>query len=102
MNKTFDFSKNCTYELRCGNCLSRSNFHSTHFGIESIANIGAKIWNKIPNKIKEACSLIVFKSKVKKWVPEGCPSRLCKTCGISGFYIISLLIFDKNPSITFS
>ena len=79
MNKIFDYSKNYAYKLRCDNCLSRSNIHSTHFGIESIANIAAKIWNKIPNEIKEACSLTVFKSKIKKWVPEGCPCRLCKT-----------------------
>ena len=45
MNNIFDFSKNCANELRCGNCLSGSNIHSTHFGIESIANIAAKIWN---------------------------------------------------------
>ena len=71
-NKIFDFSKNYAYELRCGNCLSRSNIHSTNFGIESIANIAAKICNKILNEIKEACSLTVFKSNIKKWVPEGC------------------------------
>ena len=89
MNKIFYFSENCAYKLRCGNRLSRSNIYSTHFGIESIAKIAAKIWNKIPNKIKEACVLTVFKSKIKKWVPEGYP-------------IIDLLIFDWNPSITFS
>ena len=79
MNEIFDFSKNYTYELRSGNCFSRSNIHSAHFEIESIANIAAKTWNKIPNEIKEACSLTVFKSKIKKWVPEGCSCRLCKT-----------------------
>ena len=65
MNKIFDFSKNSTYELKCGSCLSRSNIHSTHFGIESIASIAGKIWNKIPNEIKEASALTVFKSKIK-------------------------------------
>ena len=55
------------------------NIHSTHFGIESIANIAVKIWNKIPNEIKEACFLSVFKGKIKKWVPEDCPCRLCNT-----------------------
>ena len=50
-----------------------------HFGIESIANIVAKIWNKIPDEIKEACSLTVFKIKITKRVGEGCPCRLCKT-----------------------
>ena len=58
---------------------------------------------KIPNEIKEACFLTVLKSKIKKWVSEGCPCRLCKTyVGQVGFYIINLLIFDRNPSITFS
>ena len=52
--------------LRCGNCLSRSNIHSTHFEIEIISNITAKMWNKIPNEIKEATSLTAFKSKIKK------------------------------------
>ena len=66
MNKIFDFSNNYAYELRCSNYLSRSNIHSTHFGIEAIAIIAVKIWNKIPNNIKEACSLTVFKSKIRK------------------------------------
>ena len=69
MNKIFNFSKNSAYELRYGNYLSRSTIHSTHFGIESIANIAAKIWNKIPNKSKKQAplqsSLTVFKIKIK-------------------------------------
>ena len=67
------------------NCLSELNNRVVRLkcllnsinGCES--NIAAKIWNKIPNEIKEACSLTVFKSKIKKWVPEGYPCRLCKT-----------------------
>ena len=59
MNKIFDFSKSSANELRYGNCLSKSNIHSAHFGIESIANIAAKIWGKIPNEIKEASSLTI-------------------------------------------
>ena len=78
MNEIFYFSKNFAYELRNGNCLSRSNIHSTHFRIESIANIATKIWNKIPKEIKEACSLTVFKSEINKWF-KGCLCRLCKT-----------------------
>ena len=66
MNNIFYFSKNSAYKLGCGKCLSRSNIHFTHFGIEPTANITAKIWNKKPNEIKEASSLTVFKSKIKK------------------------------------
>ena len=81
MNDIFDFLKNYAYELRCGNCQSRSNIHFTHFGIEieSIVNIAAKKWNKIPNEIKKACFVTAFKSKIKKWAPEGCPCRLSET-----------------------
>ena len=81
INENFDFSKKSAYELRCcAACLDYLVYiHFMHFGIESIANIAAKIWNKIPNKIKEASSLTVFKNKIKKWIPQGCPSRLCKT-----------------------
>ena len=78
MNEVFDFSKNSTYELRCGNCLSRSNIHSTHSRIESIANNAAKIWNEIPTEIKETSSLTYFNCKVKKLVPQSCSYRLCK------------------------
>ena len=45
--------------------MSRSNIHSMHFGIKSIANIAAKIWNKIPKEIEEASSLTGFKGKIK-------------------------------------
>ena len=66
MNEIFDFLKNSASDLRCGNCLSRSNIYSMHLGIGSFANIAAKIWNKISNEIKEASPLTDFKSKIKK------------------------------------
>ena len=78
-NEIFDFLKNYAYESRYGNRFSRWNIHFTHFEIESFANIAPKIWNKVPNQIIEACFLTVFKSKIKKWVAEDCPSWLCKT-----------------------
>ena len=92
MNEIFDFSKSSTYELQyVSNCLSRSNIDSTHFGIESVAKIAAKTCYEIPNKIKEASSRTVFKIRIKKWVPQGCP---CRHVGQVGF--------DGNPSVTFS
>ena len=53
------------------NCLSELNNRVVRLkyllnsinGCES--NIAAKIWNKIPNEIKEACSLTVLKVKLK-------------------------------------
>ena len=85
MNGIFDFSKKSTYELRCGNCLSKSKIHSTHLGMEPIANIEAKIWDKIPNEIKEASSLTVIKSKIKNGFHRAALVDFAKHVGQMGF-----------------
>ena len=79
MNEVFDFSKRSACKLGCGNCLVKSNIQSRHFGIKSIANIVAKILNKMPKELKEASSVTIFQSKIKKWVAHVWSFRLCKT-----------------------
>ena len=46
---------------------------------------------KYLTKSKKHAPLQFLKVKFKKWVPEGCSCRLCKTYGTSNFYIINLL-----------
>ena len=64
---------------------SRSNFYNfsnprtTRYGLEALRNIGPQIWNMIPSDIKELNTLAKFKSEIKKWVPDKCPCRLCRT-----------------------
>ena len=99
MNEIFDFSKNSVYELSCGKILSRSNIRSTHFGNESIRNIAAKIWNKIPNEIKEASSLTVFESKIKRWVPQVCPCRNSILCSYLVQFLSSCLKNRKRSPL---
>ena len=77
MKEIFNFSDN-NYNLRSGTHLNRPIVHTTHFGTEFITNLGAKMWELVPQKIKEASSLSTFKNKVKKWIPQNCPCRLCK------------------------
>ena len=48
-------------------------------GIETIRYRGPITWDLVPNNIKESNSLFEFKEKIKKWKPEGCTCRLCKT-----------------------
>ena len=43
-----------------------------------------KIWNILPNRLKNANSIKAFKMQMKKWKPENCPCRLCK------FYVQNL------------
>ena len=42
------------------------------FGAESTRNLGAKLWNKVPENIKSFELLNVFKSKIKYWIPNHC------------------------------
>ena len=87
MKEIFDFSDNNSYNLRSGTHLSRPIVHTTHYGAESIINLGAKIWELVQQNIKEASSLSSFKNKVKKWIPQNCPCRLCKTYIAQGGFI---------------
>ena len=60
---------------------------TTKFGIETLRYLGPKIWNMVPDNIKSAGSITIFKSKLKKWEPIGCPCRLCATF-ISGLGLL--------------
>ena len=79
MNDIFQFSENSVYNLRSGIKLEKPKIHTVQFGSESTVFLGAKIWDLIPDNIKSSKSLNIFKNKIKKWVPEICPCRLCKT-----------------------
>ena len=56
----------------------RENVKSTHYGIQSMRHLGPKIWNIVPQNIRESSSLNEFKSLIKFWKPDTCPCRLCK------------------------
>ena len=66
------------------------NPKSTNFGLETIRNIGPKIWNIIPTGIKNATSVEKFKQQIKNWIPKDCPCRLCKTY-VQGFGFYNII-----------
>ena len=57
----------------------RKNIKSTHYGIQSVRHLGPKIWNIVPQNIRESNSLNEFKSLIKFWKPDTCTCRLYKT-----------------------
>ena len=79
MEEIFVFKENETYNLRSGNQLARKNIQTTQYGIESVSNLGDKLWNLLPGKIKNSSYLTVSKNKIRKWTPEKCPCKLCQT-----------------------
>ena len=66
-------------DLRDNNSFKRMRVNSFWHGTESVSFLGPKIWDLVSNEIKESESLNAFKFKIKRWIPEGCPCRICKT-----------------------
>ena len=73
MNEIFQFFENPIYERGKGVHLPSRNSRTVFFGTESIMNLGAKLWNMVPQNIKSSESLNVFKSKIKYCAPNHYP-----------------------------
>ena len=71
--------KNTGYNLRGGNKLNSNNIKSVNNGTETISYQAPKIWEQVPDEIKNSSSLNIFKHKIKTWIPNSCPCRICKT-----------------------
>ena len=48
-------------------------------GVETIRYRGPLTWDIVPEEIRNAESLSIFKNKIKEWKPTDCTCRLCKT-----------------------
>ena len=77
MNLIFKKSTNPN-NLRSKNLFTSHNVHTVHYGTETIAFRGPKIWAHVSEEIKNSGTLGEFKTKIKRWRPDGCTCRLCK------------------------
>ena len=71
LNEVF-VPRQCNYELRLNNFLEKRRVKSVRYGTESISSLAAKIWEILPNEIKDSDTPQIFKAKIKKWVPVEC------------------------------
>ena len=65
------------YNLRWCNDFRIPSIRTVYDGSESVSFLGPKIWNILPDEIKQQTSLNSFKKSVKKWRPKDCRCRLC-------------------------
>ena len=72
------------YDLRNNVPFQSTNVSTVYYGTETISYRGPKTWALVPVDIKNSNTLNEFKAKIKKWKPEGCTCRLCKT------YVVNL------------
>ena len=47
--------------------------------LDTITNLGPKLWKIVPGEIKSASPLSVYKSRIKTWTTDNCACRPCKT-----------------------
>ena len=66
------------YNLRQVSEFSRPMVKSVYHGTESISYLGPKIWDILPEKLKNIDNLGHFKRETKIWKTDNCPCRLCK------------------------
>ena len=76
--KEFFMSKNCEYNLRQSSDFLVPSVKSTSYGLSSISYLGPRLWNSLPNDMKNATSISTLKSKLKNCKELNCPCRLCK------------------------
>ena len=63
--------------------------NKTHFATRPIRTVyyednylsylGPKLWDLIPSDLKDTESVEVFQNRIKNWILDNCPCRLCKT-----------------------
>ena len=79
MQQIFRFQNSSRYNLGSQNTFEIPFRNHVYNGTESISYLGPKVWELVPNNLKRINSLTRFKEQIKKWNPENCPCRLCKT-----------------------
>ena len=79
MQDVFPLKEQGHYNLRNQKNFEIPHVKTVNYGLESIRFLGPKIWDSLPNDLKNKESVSSFKKAIKKWKPEKCPCRLCKT-----------------------
>ena len=75
------FQKNThnRYDLRHRSDFTIPLVNSVHYGEESLSYLGPKLWETLPTEMRETETLHEFKKKVKQWIPQNCPCKICRT-----------------------
>ena len=79
MQEVFQVKEKRNYNLQIQTDFLIPPVKIVNHGLERIRFLGPKIWESLPNDLKNKESFDSFKTAIKKWKPESCPCRLCKT-----------------------
>ncbi len=69
--------KDKIYNLRSTVSLKQLTCNTVTYGLDSFRYKDAKIWNDLPNKIKNSITLDEFKNQILKWQGPRCLCNMC-------------------------
>ena len=78
MLEVFLVKEQGNYNMRNQTDFAVPQVKNVNYGLESIRFLGPKIWESLPNDLKNKESADSFKTAIKKCKPESCSCRLCK------------------------
>ena len=61
---------NLKYYLRSQNEVFRSSANTSQFGLNSLTLFSSKVWNILPNEIKNSATLNIYKEKIRNCEPK--------------------------------
>ena len=79
LQDVFPINSQPEYNVRNKTHFATRPIRTVHFGDNSLTYLGIKLWELIPSNMKDTESVEVFKNRIKGWIPDNCPCRLCKT-----------------------
>ena len=79
MQEVFEKHESVDYNLRFQTDFVLPGVNTTYFSLHLLRYFSSKIWNVIPDEIKNSLSLDEFKIKIRQWEPSGCNSKLCRS-----------------------
>ena len=78
MKDVFPLNDDSGYSTRNKRTSKSRHVKTVRYDTDSLAYLGPKIWELVPNEMKNLESLTAFKTAIKKWKTTNCPCRLCK------------------------
>ena len=78
MKDVFPLNDDSGYSTRNKRTFKSRRVKTVRYGTDSLAYLAPKIWELVPNEMKNLESLTAFKTAIKKWKTTNCPCRLCK------------------------
>ena len=75
----FPINSGPKYNLRNKTHFATRPIRTVHYGDNYLRYLGPKLWELIPSDMKDTESVEVFKNRIKNWISDNFPCRICKT-----------------------